>query len=141
MIIVDTSYWLALANRNDQYHQLVLSKTSALNDSLITTWPVLTETCHLLLGRLGVSAQIKFIQQVSQFAELFVLDTSHLQRCALLMQKYRDLPMDLTDASLVVLAETLGDGKILSTDQRDFNVYRWNNQHPFQNLLFSNDMS
>lgn len=139
MVIVDTSYWLALANRNDQYHQLALSKASTLNDSLITTWPVLTETCHLLLARIGVSAQIKFIQQVSQFTELFVLEPVHLERCALLMAQYRDLPMDLTDASLVVLAETLGEGKILSTDQRDFNVYRWKNQHPFQNLLFTDD--
>tara|TARA_R110000868_G_scaffold298649_3_gene558809 strand:+ start:1716 stop:2135 length:420 start_codon:yes stop_codon:yes gene_type:complete len=139
MIIVDTSYWLALANRNDQYHQLVLSKTSKLDEGLISTWPVLTETCHLLLARLGVSAQIKFIQQVSQFTELFVLEPMHLERCATLMQQYRDLPMDLTDASLVVLAETLGEGKILSTDQRDFNVYRWKNQHPFKNLLFIQD--
>jgi predicted nucleic acid-binding protein len=139
MIIVDTSYWLALANGNDQYHQLVLNQTIKLNDSLITTWPVLTETCHLLLARLGVDAQVKFIQQVTQFSELFVLEDTHLQRCGILMQQYRDLPMDLADASLVVLAETLGEGKILSTDQRDFNVYRWKNQHPFQNLLFTND--
>lgn len=137
MIIVDTSYWLALANRNDQYHQLVLEKTTQLNDTLITTWPVLTETCHLLLTRMGVHAQVKFTQQVSQFAELFVLDDTHLERCAMLMQQYANLPMDLTDASLVVLAEAISEGKILSTDQRDFNVYRWKNQHPFENLLFT----
>jgi len=27
------------------------------------------------------------------------------------MQKYRDLPMDLADASLVILAEELGSGQ------------------------------
>ena len=32
------------------------------------------------------------------------------------MQKYRDLPMDLADASLVILAEELGSGQILSVD-------------------------
>lgn len=136
MIIVDTSYWLALANRKDRFHKKVLNKTAQLNDSLITTWPVLTETCHLLLARMGVRAQIKFIQQVPQFADLFILDASHLQRCGHLMDKYKSLPMDLTDASLVVLAEALGEGKILSTDQRDFNVYRWKNREPFNNLLF-----
>ena len=52
-----------------------------------------------------------------------------------LMQKYRDLPMDIADASLVILAEELGHGRILSTDQRDFNAYRWKNQYPFENLL------
>jgi len=53
-----------------------------------------------------------------------------------LMVKYSRLPMDLADASLVILAETLGHGRILSTDQRDFGVYRWKNHAPFENLLF-----
>jgi uncharacterized protein len=52
-----------------------------------------------------------------------------------LMKKYSDLPMDLADASLVILAEQLGHGRILSTDQRDFRSYRWKNRHPFENLL------
>lgn len=43
--------------------------------------------------------------------------------------------MDLADASLVILAEHLGHGRIVSTDQRDFNAYRWKNHHPFHNLL------
>jgi predicted nucleic acid-binding protein len=43
--------------------------------------------------------------------------------------------MDLADASLVILAEELGKGDILSTDQRDFGVYRWKNRKPFKNLL------
>ena len=51
------------------------------------------------------------------------------------MQKYRDLPMDLADASLVILAEELGSGQILSVDYRDFNSYRWKNTEPFQNLF------
>ena len=51
------------------------------------------------------------------------------------MRKYAKLPMDLADASLVLLAEHLGHGRILSTDQRDFGVYRWKNRKPFHNLL------
>jgi predicted nucleic acid-binding protein len=42
---------------------------------------------------------------------------------------------DLADASLVILAEELGSGQILSVDYRDFNTYRWNDMEPFQNLL------
>ncbi len=135
MIIADSSYWLALANSQDQYHELVVAKTSLLNDSLITTWPVLTETCHLLLSRMGVYAQVKFINQVKGFSDLFILEPSHLNRCSELIEQYQNLPMDLADASLVVLAEYLGSGTIVSTDQRDFNAYRWNNQYPFTNLL------
>ena len=32
------------------------------------------------------------------------------------MEQYRNLPMDLADASLVILAEHLGHGRILSVD-------------------------
>ena len=49
--------------------------------------------------------------------------------------QYVNLPMDFADASLVILAEHLGHGRILSTDQRDFHAYKWKNRHPFQNLL------
>ncbi|MDO3386821.1 PIN domain-containing protein [Gilvimarinus sp. SDUM040013] len=138
MIIADTGYWLALANRRDKHHARALEVTQALNESLVTTWPVLTEVCHLLLSRLGVNAQVVFMSRVDQYCQLFELTEAHLRRCAELMDKYRDLPMDLTDASLVVLAEELGTGQVLSTDQRDFHTYRWKNTHPFKNLLLTN---
>jgi predicted nucleic acid-binding protein len=35
------------------------------------------------------------------------------------------------------LAEELGSGRILSTDQRDFHTYRWKNRRPFRNLLLA----
>jgi uncharacterized protein len=54
-----------------------------------------------------------------------------------LLENYADLPMDMADASLVVLAEHVGHGRILSSDRRDFNVYRWQNTQPFENLLLN----
>lgn len=47
--------------------------------------------------------------------------------------------MDLADASLVMAAEKIGQGNILSTDRRDFDTYRWKNRKPFHNLLFPDD--
>jgi uncharacterized protein len=41
-----------------------------------------------------------------------------------LLENYADLPMDMADASLVALAEHLGHGRILSSDRRNFNIYR-----------------
>jgi predicted nucleic acid-binding protein len=51
------------------------------------------------------------------------------------MRQYADLPMDLADASLVLLAEEFGEGRIVSTDERDFHAYRWKSHHQFSNLL------
>jgi predicted nucleic acid-binding protein len=51
------------------------------------------------------------------------------------MRKYRQLLMDLADASLVILAEHLGSGRILSMDRRDFGAYPWKDRRPFHNLV------
>ena len=51
------------------------------------------------------------------------------------LQRYASLPMDLADSSLVLLAEHLGYGSILTTDERDFGSYRWKARKRFPNLL------
>jgi uncharacterized protein len=138
MIIADTGFWLALANDRDQYHQQAKQALSQVNEPLITTWCVVTETCYLLLTRMGNFAQVSFLNSLStDQIELFDLQHQHKPQIAMLMQRYANLPMDLADASLIILAEHLGHGRILSVDRRDFNTYRWSNTHPFQNLLFS----
>ena len=131
MIITDTGAFVALINQRDEYHDI--SKPS------ITTYPVISETCHLSKRASGQEAEQLFLRGVVfESIKVFHLDTSHLARMTLLMRKYADLPMDLADASLVVLAEHFRDGRILTVDQRDFSVYRWNDTQPFQNLLLPN---
>lgn len=96
----------------------------------------MTETCHLLVTRLGEDAAIAFVRSAALGAfQISALEAAHLPRVAELMARYRDLPMDLAHASLVILAEEIGTGRILSTDQRDFRTYRWKNRKPFRNLL------
>jgi len=136
VILTDTGFWLALANSADKHHAAARHALARVAEPLITTWPVMTETCHLLLSRLGDHAQRAFIQSATRGAfQIFDLTREQLPRIEELMQKYAKLPMDLADASLVVLAEHLGTGRILSTDQRDFGAHRWKNRKPFQNLL------
>lgn len=67
--------------------------------------------------------------------EVFHIQENHLARMIELLENYADLPMDMADASLVVLAEHLGHGQILTSDRRDFNIYRWQNKYSFENLL------
>lgn len=136
MIIADTGFWLALIDQKDTYHQAADQAFQTYDEPLITTWPVMTETCYLLLDRKGVQAQVKFVTSYHQnLFTVFDLKPQHGERIAQLMQQYANLPMDLADASLVILAEHLGHGRIFSVDRRDFNAYRWKNTQPFQNLL------
>jgi len=136
MVIADTGFWVALANRRDQYHARAKARLKELDEPLITTWPVVTETCYLLLSRLGTASQRSFVESLGAGASAFFdLRPEHAPRIASLMKAYADLPMDLADASLVLLAEELGHGRILSTDTRDFNAYRWKRHEPFENVL------
>ncbi|XSG84498.1 MAG: type II toxin-antitoxin system VapC family toxin [Methylohalobius sp. ZOD2] len=138
MILSDTGFWLALINRNDRYHTHAVAAMQDLAENLVTTWPVVTETCHLLGRFLGVEAQTAFVEMLrSGWVELADIGEQDLARIGRLMEKYEDLPMDLADASLVILAERLGHGRILSTDRRDFQTYRWKNREPFENLLLT----
>ncbi len=136
MIIADTGFWVALADKKDKHHQEADNFVKTTNEMLITTYPVITEVCHILLKRQGVKAQLTFIKmyQLGAF-EVFDMPKKDKDRVLSLMQQYADLPMDFADASLVLLAEQLGHGRILSTDKRDFHTYRWKNTQPFSNLL------
>jgi uncharacterized protein len=90
-----------------------------------------------LLTRKGVNAEITFLNSLQQeLFTIFNLEPHHNPRIIELINKYANLPMDLADASLVILAEHLGHGRIFPVDQRDFNTYRWKQSYPFQNLLF-----
>ncbi|MDB9526140.1 PIN domain-containing protein [Oscillatoria sp. CS-180] len=137
MVIVDSGFWLALANERDTFHQQALARFPEFQtEGFITTWCVITETCYLLQQRVGINAPAALLNKVSTGAlQVFDLTPGHCSRVLNLMNQYQNLPMDLADASLVILAEHLGHGRILSVDQRDFNTYRWKNTHPFQSLL------
>ena len=135
MVLADTGYWLALANSRDRWHKAALGASRGLDETLVVTWPVVTETCHLMLSRLGVHAELRFVEQVWKNVDIHTIGQEHLGAIHALMERYANLPMDLADASLVVAATELGEGRILSTDQRDFETYRWKDTQPFHNLL------
>ncbi|MCO5119185.1 MAG: PIN domain-containing protein [Burkholderiaceae bacterium] len=137
-VIADTGFWVALTNRSDTHHARAVEVLEGLERRLVTTWPVLTETCHILLRRGGSAAQRRFLESwLKGSFDVHDLNPEQAAQIHALMLRYESLPMDLADASLVLLAEALGCGDILSTDRRDFETYRWKQRTPFRNLLLS----
>lgn len=137
MILADSGFWIALGNRRDRHHAASRAALERLaNEGFVSTWPVLTEVTHLLAARVGVTQCLAFVDSIARGAcDIPDPPADAMFRVHALLNRYRDLPMDLADASLVILAEDLGEGRILSTDQRDFAGYRWKNTQPFTNLL------
>lgn len=53
-----------------------------------------------------------------------------MMRIRELMTRYRDVPMDFADASLVALAESMGEKRVFTLDN-DFYAYRLYDSEPF----------
>jgi predicted nucleic acid-binding protein len=69
---------------------------------------------------------------------LQVLDFSHaedLMEAARRMEKYRDIPMDYADATLILLAERLEVFDLLTLDRRGFTVFRCSRGQHFSLVL------
>jgi len=122
-LLLDTGALVSLLDRSQSRHRDFLDFYERWNGSVVSTEAVLTEATHLL-GRLrgGATACLDFFLRGG--ATLVPSSRGALERCRGLVDKYSDLPMDYADATLVVLAEDLDTRRILTTDRRDFSVYR-----------------
>ena len=136
MIIVDSGFFYACLDASDAHHAHAVGFLSTVAEGWITTWPVVTETSCLLQARLGSQAASAFVAEIGEGSiHVWELPQGAAQRMAQLMMQYRKLPMDLADASLLLLAEHLGHGRILTTDRRDVGAYRWKARKPFVDLM------
>jgi predicted nucleic acid-binding protein len=136
MILVDAGFLYALLDNDDAWHVRARAASAEIKEKWITTWPVLTEAVHLITRWLGEDPAIALMQDVAEGdIALWDIAPESCRGIPALMKRYADLPMDLADASLVFLAESLGHGRILTTDERDFRAYRWKSRRPFQNML------
>ncbi len=136
MIIVDTGFLYALLDRADAWHTRAVAQMATVEEGWVTTWPVLTEATHLITRRLGSRFAQSLMDEVADGGIVaWDIPGEQVHRIPTLLQRYVNLPMDLADASLVLLADYLGHGRILTTDQRDFGAYRWKSRQPFRNLL------
>lgn len=122
-VLVDTGPLVALLDAGDRDHRRCVELAKGLRGDLVTTWPVMTEAMYLLAE--AQEAQDALLAKVEdgaiQIAGLAAEDVPTLRA---LMRRYRDLPMDLADASLVRVGEREGMRQIFTLDRRDFTVYR-----------------
>ena len=134
MILVDAGPLVALIDRGEQDHDLCLKTLSSLSAPMVTTWPAFTEAMYLLGSAGGWKAQEALWKLLERGdLQLVALDTPLQNRARALMTKYRDMPMDLADASLVALAEALELTRVFTLDS-DFQVYRWKGKRRFEIL-------
>jgi len=136
VIIADAGFFYALADSSDTWHLRAKRALPTQSEGWITTWPVLTEATHLLTRWIGIAAAQALLRDVAAGGiAVWQWSAPQTERLAYLMDRYVSLPMDLADGSLILLAEHLGHGRILTTDERDFGAYRFKSREPFVNLM------
>ena len=134
-VVVDSGALYALFDREARHHAASRRWFAANRRPLVTNAPVVTEVTYLLGRWCGTDHQplfLEFLQQPGWRLEHIAPD---LERIRAIMDRYRDLPADFTDASLLALSERLRCTEIASTDQRDFSVYRPTHTARLINLL------
>ncbi len=128
MILVDTGPVVALFDPADADHQRCVDVLRTVEQPMATTVPVLTESFHLLQpASVGAQRLMDFL--ADDGLRVLFLDDEDLARAFQLMARYADAPMDLADASLVVLAERLELQEIFTFDRSHFYAYRIQRGH------------
>ena len=130
-ILVDTGPFVAWIVRREPAHAEVREFIDTFDGELITTWPVLTEACHLL----PQYAVVRFMQWIAGGGAQVHDMRAAAGEISALMDRYSDLPMDLADASLVWLAGATGVTDVLTLDETDFGIYRLPDGKRFRNAL------
>lgn len=124
MTLVDAGPLVAIVDRGEADHARCVAALPSITLPLVTTWPAFTEAMYLLGEAAGWPGQAALWRLVERGdLELAEMSAGARVRMRALMEKYRDLPMDLADASLVALAEERRLNRVFTLD-RDFRVYR-----------------
>ena len=130
--LTDTGPLVALINLGDEHHNGCMKAAADLPSPLLTTWPCFTEAMYLLGSRTGWQGQEALWRLVSDgIVQIHAPTNAEEERMKALMEQYKDLPMDLADASLVATAETERLRRVFTLDS-DFRVYRANDREPFE---------
>lgn len=122
-MLVDAGPLVALLDRGDPEHEACIAALKTLRDPLITVWPAFTEAMYLL-GRSWRAQKALWSRLETEALALAPLDETDAPRMRELMEKYRDLPMDLADAALVRVAERDAVAHIFTLDRKHFSIYR-----------------
>ena len=133
MILIDTGPLVALFDPSDGDYSACHQVLKTIEQPLHTTEAVLTEVFHMLEpGSRGSDGLQAFV--LEGYLSLSTLEDKTIKRCFELMDKYKDLPMDFADATLIALAERFKVDCIFTLDFKDFRTYQVKKGHRYYPL-------
>ncbi len=123
-MLVDAGPLVSLCDRNQPTHDRCAAVLVAATVPIVSTWACFVEAMYLV-GRIGGYSLQNHLWGLER--DGIVLLHQHgigeSEAMATLMERYQDVPMDLADASLVAIADVVGDRTLFTLDS-DFRIYR-----------------
>jgi len=130
LVMMDTGPWIALIDRSEKRHEECVEWLRDFRGNILSSEAVLTEVLYLLnFSQRAQSAAIDFV--LSGAIILVPSSLESLERTKKLMEKYKDIPMDYADATLISIAEDFSITHVVTFDATDFGIYRMSSKQPF----------
>ena len=134
-IAVDAGPLIALFKRSDWHHKTAMAFLGRSESAtLVTNLLVVGEVAAMLGGH--HRDLVTCLNWVLDNVEIDARASLDLPRSIEIVRKYKDLPADLADASLVALCERRGTNLVASVDS-DFDIYRLPKNRKFENVFFA----
>ena len=125
MIIADTSGLLAAMDPDEVHHDACRAVVEGEREPLMLSPFVLAELDYLVARKLGTEAELAMLADVAAGAyRLAPMEPGDVAAARDVVERYRDLGIGLTDASIAVLATKYGTEDILALDERHFRAMR-----------------
>lgn len=124
-VICDTGPILAALDTADPDHEPCARLLQDAAADLVVPSLVLAEIDYWCHGRLTAEAWLYFLDDL--LAGVYRHEPpsqADLERCRALQQQYADLGLGVVDASVIALAERLGETTVATLDHRHFSVVR-----------------
>jgi predicted nucleic acid-binding protein len=124
-LILDTGPLLAALDAADPDHARCAPLLGDSREDLVVPLLVLAELDHWCHERLGAHVWLAFLEDLLEGAyRVEQPSPADLRRCHELQSTYDTLALGVVDASVIALAERLGETRIATLDNRHFSAVR-----------------
>jgi uncharacterized protein len=125
LILLDTSGLLSALDESQSRHADARRALEREAPPYLLSPFVAAEIDYLIVRHAGVGAELDFLGAIGERTyELAPFEPDDVVRARAVVERFRDLRIGLTDASLVVLAERYGTNRVLTLDERHFRALR-----------------
>jgi predicted nucleic acid-binding protein len=122
LVVVDTGPLVAYLSAQDVHHVWATELWKTLSPPLRTCEPVLSEAVFVLQRQnLAVDGLFELLNRGVVEVAFALADAQ--SEIAVLVKRYKEVPMSLADACLVRMSEAHAEAKVFTLDQ-DFRFYR-----------------